>query len=108
VNWYDIDPKDAVSIDCTKRPDLNPPVNEEGEVCPWPWGPQQLVDAPIGQHHCEYCGAMCMAGMRHPDYTDANEEFEAYEREREAAERREGRLTELVDMSDPFADRPPT
>lgn len=84
MNWYDIEPKDATSIDCTKRPDLNPPVNEEGEVCPWPWEPQRLVGAPLGQFHCGYCGAMVVAGMRHPDYTGMDEEYEAYMREEEA------------------------
>ena len=68
MNWYDIEPKDALNIDCRTRPDLNPPVNEEGEVCPWPWGPQQLEGAPVGQHHCQYCGAMVMAGLPHLDY----------------------------------------
>ena len=31
MNWYDIEPKDALDIDCRTRPDLNPPVNEMGE-----------------------------------------------------------------------------
>jgi hypothetical protein len=79
MNWYDIAPKDAVSINCATRPDLNPPRNEVGEICPWPWEPQQLVGAPLGQFHCPYCGAMCMAGMRHPDYTGLDEEYEEYE-----------------------------
>ena len=70
-SWRDIAPADAVDIDCTKRPDLNPPVNESGEVCPWPWEPQQLVGVPMGQYHCEYCGAMCVAGVPHPDYREA-------------------------------------
>lgn len=77
MKWYDITPQDAVDIDCTKRPDLDPPRNEEDEVCPWPWEPQQLVGAPLGQFHCSYCGAMCMAGLRHPDYTGVWEEYEA-------------------------------
>ena len=29
MNWYDIEPKDALDIDCRTRPDLNPPVNSE-------------------------------------------------------------------------------
>jgi hypothetical protein len=70
VKWYDIAPADAVDIDCTTRPDLDPPVNESGEICPWPWDPQQLVGAPIGQYHCPYCEAMCLAGVRHPDYRE--------------------------------------
>ncbi len=104
MNWYDIEPKNAVDIDCTKRPDLNPPVNEEGEVCPWPWEPQQLVGVPMGQFHCGYCGAMCVAGFRHPDYTGFQEEYEAYMREAEKS----GAKHEPVDLSDPFDDRPPT
>jgi hypothetical protein len=72
-SWKDIAPKDALDIDCTKRPDLNPPVNEAGEVCPWPWEPQQLAGAPLGQMHCSYCGAMCMAGLEHPDWSDYDE-----------------------------------
>jgi hypothetical protein len=40
----------------------------EGEECPWPWEPQQLAGAPMGQYHCGYCGEMCIAGMEHTDY----------------------------------------
>lgn len=67
-NWFDIEPADAVNI-VLPRPDIRGPVDEEGEPCPWPWKPQQLVGVPMGQHHCEYCGAMCVAGWRHPDYS---------------------------------------
>lgn len=70
TTWQDIAPVDAVSIDCRTRPDLNPPRNENGEVCPWPWEPGQLVGAPLGQMHCSYCGAMCMAGEPHFDWSD--------------------------------------
>lgn len=84
MNWYDIEPKDAVDIDCTTRPDLNPPVNENGEVCPWPWEPQQLIGMPIGQLCCGYCGALSVAGLRHPDYAGLNEEYVEYLREEEA------------------------
>lgn len=72
---------EAVDIDCRERPDLDPPKNENDEVCPWPWGPQQLVGVPLGQYHCEYCGAMCVAGMEHPDYTGFWDEIEQFERE---------------------------
>lgn len=27
MNWYNIEPKDALNIDCRTRPDLNPPVS---------------------------------------------------------------------------------
>lgn len=73
MKWTDIAPADALDIDCTKRPDLDPPVNEVGEVCPWPWDPQQYVGAPLGQYHCPYCGSMVMAGMPHLDYRDEPE-----------------------------------
>lgn len=69
IRWQDIEPKDAVSIDLTKRLDITAPLNENMERCPWPWDPQQLVGAAMGQYHCGYCGAMCMAGMEHVDYT---------------------------------------
>jgi len=78
MNWYDIEPKDAVDIDCTERPDLDPPwvehdLREEyGNVCPWPWEPQQLVGVPMGQYHCGYCGSMVCAGVPHPDYRDVS------------------------------------
>ena len=70
TSWRDIRPADATGIDCTVRPDLDPPVNEWGEVCPWPWEPQQLTGTPMGQYHCGYCGAMAVAGMPHPDYRE--------------------------------------
>lgn len=68
TSWRDLDPDDAFDIDCRERPDLNPPHNEEGEVCMWPWEPQQLVGVSMGMYHCNYCGAMCVAGLPHPDY----------------------------------------
>jgi hypothetical protein len=70
VKWYDISPKDALDIDCRERPDLDPPLTQSGEPCPWPWDPQQLVSAPLGQYHCGYCGEMVMAGVQHLDYRD--------------------------------------
>lgn len=70
MNWHDIDPKDALTIDCTTRPDLNPPRNEMNDVCPWPWEPQQLKGAPMGQYHCPYCLAMVLAGVPHLDYSE--------------------------------------
>jgi hypothetical protein len=67
-NWYDIPVEEAVDI-VLPRPDIRGPVDEEGEPCPWPWKPQQLVGAAMGQHHCSYCGAMCVAGVPHLDYS---------------------------------------
>lgn len=72
TSWRDIDPKDAASIDLSKRLDIEAPLNEEGERCPWPWEPQQLTHAPIGMYHCPYCGAMCVAGVPHVDYSGAD------------------------------------
>jgi hypothetical protein len=74
TTWSDIAPHDARGLDLREHPELLPPLNEAGEPCPWSWGPQQLAGAPLGQHHCEYCGAMCMAGMPHPDCRDQFEE----------------------------------
>lgn len=66
--WTDIEPSDACDLDLTRDLHISAPLNEQGERCPWPWEPQQLVDAPIGQFHCSYCGAMVMAGVPHIDY----------------------------------------
>lgn len=65
--WYTIEPRDAVDISLPHR-DVQGPYNEEGEPCPWPWDPPQLAGAPLGQYHCPYCNAMCIAGMDHVDY----------------------------------------
>jgi hypothetical protein len=70
IHWSTIEPKDAVDIDLTKRPDIEGPMGEDGEVCPWPWDPQQLVGAPLGQYRCRYCGSMVVAGIPHPDYRE--------------------------------------
>jgi hypothetical protein len=70
VRWSEFAPKDAVDIDVTARDDIEGPRNELGEECPWPWEPQQLVDAAIGQYHCNYCGAMVLAGVPHLDYSE--------------------------------------
>lgn len=67
VMWYDIRPADAVGLELP-HPDVQGPYNENGDPCPWPWEPIQLVGAPFGQYHCKYCGAMVMAGIEHLDY----------------------------------------
>lgn len=72
--WHEFTPAEAVDINLRKRPDIAPPMNELGFFCPWPWGPQQLVGAPLGQHHCNYCGGMQMAGMAHLDWRDTKPE----------------------------------
>lgn len=77
-HWSEIDPKDALGI-VLPQPGIIGPVNEMGEPCPWPWEPQQLVGAPLGQYHCPYCGAGVVAGIRHLDYPedwDSPEEVE--------------------------------
>ncbi|MCY0917039.1 hypothetical protein OS965_02460 [Streptomyces sp. H27-G5] len=68
--WTDITPQEAAAqrLDLARDIHITAPLNENGERCPWPWDPQQLVGAPIGQYHCGYCGAMVMAGMPHIDY----------------------------------------
>jgi len=68
-HWYSIEPADAVDIVLPTEGIIGPR-NEEGEFCPWPWEPQQLRGVPLGQYHCNYCGAMCACGVPHPDYTD--------------------------------------
>lgn len=66
--WTDIEPKDAKDLDLAKDLSVTAPLNENGERCPWPWEPQQLGGAPMGQYHCGFCGAMVMAGVQHIDY----------------------------------------
>lgn len=68
IRWQDIAPADATELDLSKRLDITAPLNENGERCPWPWEPQQLGGAPMGQYRCPYCMAMCIAGMEHIDY----------------------------------------
>lgn len=68
IHWQDILPADAVNLNLTERLDITAPLNENGERCPWPWEPQQLGGAPIGQFRCSYCLAMCVAGLPHLDY----------------------------------------
>lgn len=67
--WQDIVPEDAVNINLSLDLSITAPLNEMGERCPWPWEPQQLVGVPMGLYHCQFCGAMVMAGLPHFDYT---------------------------------------
>lgn len=72
MHWSEISPADAVDITLPwDGPDgrVEAPLNEIGEPCPWPWEPQQLKGAPLGQYHCGYCGGMCVAGVPHPEWT---------------------------------------
>lgn len=68
MRWTDVRPADAVDLDLSERLDIEAPLNENGERCPWPWEPQQLGGLPIGQYRCPYCYAMVVAGMPHIDY----------------------------------------
>lgn len=70
TRWTEIEPAEAIFIKLP-HPDIEGPVNEAGEPCPWPWEPQQLVGVPLGQYHCPYCGTMVVAGGFHPDYKEA-------------------------------------
>jgi hypothetical protein len=72
-SWKDIAPKDATGLNLAADLTIDAPLNEQGARCPWPWGPQQLIGSPLGQYHCPYCRAMCVAGMPHLDYRDAFE-----------------------------------
>lgn len=78
--WQDITPQEAVDqkLDLSKDLTITAPINEMGERCPWPWDPQQLVGAPLGQYHCPYCGGMQVAGVEHLDWTDMDEIMEQY------------------------------
>lgn len=71
LRWQDFSPQQAADqkINLSVRLDITAPLDENGERCPWPWEPQQLVNAPIGQYHCPWCGAMVIAGMEHLDYS---------------------------------------
>jgi hypothetical protein len=53
---------------------VDPPHNEMGEPCPWPYDPMVIVangPVPLGMYHCPYCGTMVIAGLPHPDYREA-------------------------------------
>jgi hypothetical protein len=67
THWYDIDPADATHIQLPHE-GIEGPLTMEGKECPWPWEPQQLKGAPLGQYHCPYCLEMVIAGMPHIDY----------------------------------------
>lgn len=73
-HWSDIDPVDACDLELP-HPDIEGPINELGEPCPWPWEPQQLVGVAMGQYHCGYCGGMQVAGIPHLNWT--KEDMEA-------------------------------
>lgn len=70
MHWSEIAPKDAVHLNLAERTDIDAPLNEHGERCPWPWEPQQFVGVPMGMYRCPYCLAMCLAGVPHIDYRE--------------------------------------
>ncbi len=72
MKWHNIPASLAKDIDCRLCPEPDPPLNENGEPCPWPREPQQMT-GPLGQYHCRYCGAMVLAGVRHVDYRGIDE-----------------------------------
>lgn len=50
--------------------DIELPVNQLNEECPFPWETELLKGQPIGMYHCQFCGELCIAGVPHPDYKD--------------------------------------
>ncbi len=42
---------------------------EEKEITSCPHDPKQTT-GPIGMYHCPYCGAMVLAGLKHPTDED--------------------------------------
>lgn len=68
LTWRDLNPADMVDKQLPWE-GIEGPMNELGERCVWPWDPQQLAGAPLGQYHCPYCGGMQVAGVEHLDMT---------------------------------------
>jgi hypothetical protein len=69
-NWTEIEPAEAAKLSREELEQIDRPTNEIGETCPWPWEPQQLGGAPMGQYHCSYCGGMEIAGLPHSDWRE--------------------------------------
>ena len=72
MHWSDFDPQNMINIVLPwdgPHGLIEGPMNELGERCPWPWEPQQLKGAPMGQYHCSYCGGMNVAGVAHIEWT---------------------------------------
>lgn len=67
--WRDLNPADMTDKQLPWE-GIEGPLNELGERCVWPWDPQQLKGAPLGQYHCPYCGGMQVAGVEHLDLSD--------------------------------------
>lgn len=87
-HWTEFTPEEAVeqalccSDDQPRRHDgrewvrVRGPKTSDGQECPWPWDPEQLKGAPMGQYHCAYCGEMVLAGVPHTDYDNEEERHE--------------------------------
>lgn len=71
-HWTELEPQDATKLKCGDG-EIEGPLTSWGEECPWPWDPQQLKGAPLGQYHCPYCGEMCVAGVPHTDWRELGE-----------------------------------
>jgi hypothetical protein len=65
--WYDVPPAEAIKLYPEGIPKECAPLNDDGEPCPWPYDPEKLGGAPMGQYHCPYCGLMSLAGVKHLD-----------------------------------------
>jgi hypothetical protein len=56
-----------------------------------PGRPDLLLGQPIGMYHCEFCGAMVLAGVPHPSDEDVREQgIPAYGDESELDRHQEG------------------
>lgn len=78
VHWTEIPPDEANQAIENGLFDIEYPMGELGEPCPWPWEPQQLKGAPLGMYHCPYCGTMVVAGTEHTDYKDFDKHYEEW------------------------------
>ena len=109
VSWTTILPENATIV-VLPHPEIQGPYTSDGRECPWPWEPQQLVGAPIGQYHCGFCGEMVVAGLPHIDYgpiidgaNDHDISYNAYVRREMTAE---GHSEEdILKMCGPVTDR---
>lgn len=68
LKWTLIEPENAVGLDLRTDKDILGPLNDKGEVCPWPWETQQAKFSPAGTHTCSYCGQQSTPGLEHPDF----------------------------------------
>jgi len=76
VKWQLIDPEDAVGLDLRATPTVTGPMNEHGQICPWPWEFEQVDFEATKLHTCSYCGQAGTAGLEHPDYRELLMELE--------------------------------